>query len=73
MRLWAWLMTSPRRYAWGARWARLGQRMVARAGWVRASHFFPLSAWTEGRDLPALAPQSFRQRWEDLDSEGEDA
>jgi L-lactate dehydrogenase complex protein LldF len=71
MRLWAWLMTSPRRYAWSARCARLGQRLVVRAGWVRSSRWFPLSAWTEDRDLPALAPKSFRQRWKDLDSEGD--
>lgn len=68
MRFWAWLMTSPRRYAWSARGARLGQRWAARSGWIRSSGVFPLSAWTEGRDLPALAPKSFRERWKDLDS-----
>ena len=73
MRFWAWLMTGRRRYVWSAQWARLGQRLMARAGWVRASRFFPLSAWTQGRDLPALAPQSFRERWKDLDSEGDEA
>ncbi len=72
MRLWAWLMTSSRRYAWSARWARIGQHLVARSGWIRSSRFFPLSAWTRDRDLPALAPRSFRQRWKDLESEEKD-
>lgn len=67
MRFWAWLMTSSRRYARSARWARLGQRLMARGGWLRSSRFFPLSAWTESRDLPALAPRSFRELWKDLD------
>jgi len=88
MRFWAWMMSSPRRYGLGARLARIGQGLVARSsrsgrsgrsghsghsGWIGSSRLFPLSAWTEGRDMPALAPRSFRERWKDLNSEGEDA
>jgi L-lactate dehydrogenase complex protein LldF len=71
MRFWAWLMTSPRRYAWSGRLARLGQRLAARSGWISSSRHFPLSAWTNGRDLPALASTTFRDRWKDLDLEGD--
>jgi L-lactate dehydrogenase complex protein LldF len=63
MRLWAWVMERPWAYALGSRLARLGQRLFARQGWIRRIPFFPLSRWTEGRDLPALAPKSFRERW----------
>lgn len=75
MRLWAWLMTSSRRYRFSARLARVAQRFAGsgtQTGWIRASRYFPLSAWTAGRDLPALASRSFRQGWNDLDSKGED-
>ncbi len=72
MRLWAWLMSSPRRYAWSARIARIGQRLAARSGWIGSSRLFPVSAWTHGRDLPALAARSFRQRWKNVESKGED-
>jgi L-lactate dehydrogenase complex protein LldF len=66
MRFWAWLMKSPRRYAWSAGLARLGQRMIARGGWIRTLSAFPVSRWTESRDLPALASQSFRDRWKQI-------
>ncbi|HXJ92473.1 MAG TPA: LutB/LldF family L-lactate oxidation iron-sulfur protein [Terriglobia bacterium] len=66
MRLWTWLMKSPRRYTWSASLARLGQRTLARGGWIRSFSTFPVSRWTESRDLPALAPQSFRDRWKQI-------
>jgi L-lactate dehydrogenase complex protein LldF len=66
MRLWAWAMTRPWVYALGGRLARLGLRLVARQGWIRAFPVFPLSCWTEGRDFPALAPKSFRERWKEI-------
>jgi L-lactate dehydrogenase complex protein LldF len=66
MRLWAWAMERPWAYALGSRLARLGQRLFARQGWIQKVPFFPLSRWTEGRDLPALAPQSFRERWKEI-------
>ncbi|MFB3921068.1 MAG: LutB/LldF family L-lactate oxidation iron-sulfur protein [Terriglobia bacterium] len=66
MRLWAWAMQRPWAYALGARLARLGQRFVARQGWIRKAPMFPASRWTQGRDLPGLAPKSFRERWKEI-------
>jgi len=66
MRLWAWAMKRPWAYSLGGRLARLGQRFVARRGWIRKFPVFPLSRWTEGRDFPALAPKSFRERWKEI-------
>lgn len=66
MRFWAWVMSSPRRYAWSASLARFGQRTVARQGWIRSLSTFPVSRWTESRDLPALASKPFRSRWREI-------
>ena len=66
MRLWSWLMTSPRRYAWSARLARWGQTLFTRQGWIDGFPAFPFSSWTQGRDLPALAPKSFHDRWREI-------
>lgn len=63
IRLWAWVMKHPRAYSFGGRLARLGQRFFARQGWIRRSSVFPLSGWTEGRDFPVLAPETFRDWW----------
>ncbi|HEX5483182.1 MAG TPA: LutB/LldF family L-lactate oxidation iron-sulfur protein [Terriglobia bacterium] len=63
MRFWAWAMKRPQAYGTGARLARLGQRLYARNGWIRKLPVFPMSGWTQGRDFPALAPQSFRDWW----------
>ncbi len=63
MRLWACAMTRPWAYRWGGRVARWGQRLYARQGWIRRAPVFPLSRWTEGRDVPALAPESFHTWW----------
>ncbi len=56
--------------AWGRAWryrlvtrvARLGQRPFAWRGWIRRGPF-PMSRWTAGRDLPAVASSTFRERW----------
>ncbi len=69
MRLWAWTMTSPRRYVFLSRLARWGQSLFAHGGWIRGLPLFPLSAWTASRDFPALAPESFRERWACLTEE----
>jgi len=66
IRVWAWVVKRPRVYALAARLARLGQRIFVRQGWVRKISLFPLSQWTGGRDLPALAPKSFRERWKEM-------
>lgn len=63
MQFWAWMMKSPRAYALGSKLARAGQRLWARNGWIRKVPFFPMSRWTDGRDFPALAKQSFREKW----------
>ncbi len=75
MRLWAWVMMRPRVYALGARLARWGQHLFARQGpsdvqkWIRRFPAAPLARWTEDRDLPALAPKSFRERWKEISDE----
>jgi hypothetical protein len=64
--MWAWAMRNPFVYRLGASFARLGQRFVARKGWIRKIPAYPASQWTKERDFPALAPQSFRERWKKL-------
>jgi L-lactate dehydrogenase complex protein LldF len=66
MRAWAWVMKRPRIYGLAASLARLGQRLFVRKGWIRRFPIFPVSGWTEGRDLPALARKSFRDRWREI-------
>lgn len=66
MRLWAWVMKRPTIYGILARLARIGQRFVAREGWIHRLPVAPASHWTDGRDFPALAPRSFHQMWKDL-------
>ena len=68
MRVWAWVMQRPRLYLLGSRWARLGQRLFARQGWIRKLPMPIASHWTEGRDFPALAPKSFHERWKEISS-----
>jgi L-lactate dehydrogenase complex protein LldF len=72
MRLWAWIMVKPRVYTLAARLARLAQRLLTsrREGeiqqWIRRFPVAPAARWTDGRDLPALAPKSFRERWKEM-------
>jgi L-lactate dehydrogenase complex protein LldF len=62
MRALAWSYGDRGRYERAQRAARLAQRPLARDGWIRR---LPgeLGRWTDTRDLPAVAPQSFRQWW----------
>jgi L-lactate dehydrogenase complex protein LldF len=81
MRLWAWAMQRPWAYRLGARLARSGLRLWARSDrphadrgnvrtrWISKFPWFPLSGWTEGRDFPAPARKSFRQRWSEISDE----
>ncbi len=61
-RAWSAAWRSPGRYRWFVRLSRLGQRLFARGGRIRRAPP-PLSGWTEGRDLPAVADRTFRERW----------
>jgi L-lactate dehydrogenase complex protein LldF len=65
-RLWAWGMRHPLLYKLGSRFARWGQILVARQGWIRNIPSYPASQWTKERDFPALAPQTFHSRWKKL-------
>jgi L-lactate dehydrogenase complex protein LldF len=65
-RMWAWAMSRPGMYRLGSRLARWGQRLVARGGWIKKIPAYPASNWTKERDFPALAPQSFHDRWKKL-------
>jgi L-lactate dehydrogenase complex protein LldF len=65
-RLWAWGMRHPFLYVLGSRFARWGQVLLARQGWIRKIPAYPASQWTKERDFPALAPQTFRDRWKKL-------
>jgi L-lactate dehydrogenase complex protein LldF len=62
MRGLAWSFGDRGRYERAQRAARLAQRPLARDGWI---HRLPgeLGQWTDTRDLPAVAPQSFREWW----------
>ncbi|MCG3209319.1 MAG: Lactate utilization protein B [Anaerolineae bacterium] len=54
--------TIPWLWQWGARAARTAAGVVARDGWIRRMPG-PLGAWTGTRDFPALAAESFQERW----------
>ena len=61
--LWAWIMRRPGLYRLALRLARLGQMPFARRGWLGKLPP-PLHNWTQSRDFKAVAPQSFRDRWQ---------
>ena len=66
MRYWAFVMQRPWIYSLGSSLARLGQKFYARGDWIRKLPVYPASRWTDGRDFPALARQTFRKRWKSL-------
>ena len=57
------IFRSRRRYEWAQRLARLAQRPLVRAGWLRRFPPGPLRAWGRARDLPAIPRQTFREWW----------
>jgi len=65
-RLWAWGMRHPSLYRLGSRLARWAQILIAREGWIRKVPGYPASQWTLERDFPALAPETFHERWKKL-------
>ena len=62
MRTVAWVFGGRRRFTLAQRLARLTQRPFVRAGRIRRLPG-PLAAWTKSRDLKAVAPQTFRDWW----------
>lgn len=63
MRAWRIGMTAPGVYRAGAKLSRVGLRMLARRRKIRRLPP-PFDAWTRGRDFPAFANESFRERWQ---------
>jgi L-lactate dehydrogenase complex protein LldF len=60
---WAWMAKRPRAYRLAA---RIGMRLLGRAGAVRGGRFEHLpmaSGWTRGRDMPAPEGRTFIDRW----------
>jgi L-lactate dehydrogenase complex protein LldF len=62
MRSVAWVFGGRRRFTLAQRLARLTQRPFVRAGRIRRRPG-PHAAWTKSRDLKAVAPQTFRDWW----------
>ena len=54
--------TNPWLWKMGARIARQATGFMAKQGWIRKMPG-PLSAWTGERDFPALAKESFQEKW----------
>jgi len=54
--------TRPWLWKLGAKAARTAGKPIAKDGWI-SSLPGPLGAWTGGRDFPALAKESFQERW----------
>jgi L-lactate dehydrogenase complex protein LldF len=59
------LLSSPAAFRLSAVVARALQRPFAKNGRLTALPFL-LSRWTGARDLPAVAPKTFHERWKDL-------
>jgi L-lactate dehydrogenase complex protein LldF len=57
------MFRSRRSYELAQRLARLVERPLARAGWLRRFPPGPLRAWGRSRDLPAVPGQTFREWW----------
>lgn len=62
LRLFAWLAVRPRFFRLVMRSAGRVGRLWSRDGWMRPIPFF-LRTWTDKRDLPAPAPQTFSDWW----------
>ena len=64
----AWLLRRPALYRLAAPVTRLLQRPVARDGRITRLPLF-FAEWTRTRDLPAVAPRTFSERWPALTRE----
>ncbi len=69
-RAWSWAWSDPGRYKAVSKLTQLAARPFAKDG-VLTWHPGPLGAWGEGRDFPAPAARSFRERWRELKEEGQ--
>jgi L-lactate dehydrogenase complex protein LldF len=59
-KVWAWLFSSPFRYRWTMRFAKIGMRLTKYLPW----HPDKLGAWTRGRELPPSPREpAFRDWW----------
>ena len=56
--------TSPTLFRWASRLAAWGTRLLARNGWINRLPP-PLAAWTDYRDFPAFATQTFSRQWQE--------
>lgn len=61
MKLWAWAWSTPGRYSFMMKMARIAQKLSG--GWYPP----PISNWTKSRSIPQLAPKTFRERWAEID------
>ncbi len=62
LKAWAAAMSSPALYETGQLFAALGSGLIAKDGWIHKLPP-PLDAWTNRRDFPAFARDTFRMRW----------
>ncbi len=62
------VLTRPALYRLAASVGRLLQRPLVRGGMIRRLPLAP-GRWTRSRDLPAVAPRSFTDRWRALEGE----
>jgi len=68
-RAFGWLLRQPALYRLSARLGRLAQTPLARDRRIRRVPLF-FGEWTRTRDLPAVAPRTFQERWTELAREG---
>lgn len=59
-KMFAWLITRPGMYSLSKRLGRLGQKLHPL---VKGTKLDPAYSWTSTRELPPLAPQSFKEFW----------
>jgi L-lactate dehydrogenase complex protein LldF len=62
LRLFRWAAQRPWAFSLGGRLAARASRMAASSGWIRRLPG-PLEGWTQSRDFPAMAGDSFQDRW----------